>query len=151
MNLGENLLAAMLARVSKSGVINGKKERELVTQWSKRLSIKSAGVAAPITSLSGGNQQKVLLARLMATSPKLLMLDEPTRGIDVATKQEIHRDVRELARSGMAILLISSELVELLELADEVHVLHEGTKSTTLVGEQINEKNVLRAAVGVGA
>lgn len=149
MTLDENLIAAMLGGISRLGFLSRPKERELVARWAERLSIKSGGARSLITSLSGGNQQKVLLARLIATNPKLLLLDEPTRGIDVATKQEIHRDIRELADSGMAVLLISSELAELLELADKVHVLHEGRMSATLVGADVTEEAVLRAAVGV--
>jgi ABC-type sugar transport system ATPase subunit len=116
-----------------------------------RLSIKAESPAAPITSLSGGNQQKVLLARLMATDPQLLILDEPTRGIDVGTKREIHRRIRELAATGIAVLLISSEMAELLELADTVHVLHEGRLVWSAQGAAITEASVLRAATGAAA
>lgn len=151
MTVGENIVAAVLRRVVRFGVVARREERRVVGEWLKRLAIRTNGPEARITSLSGGNQQKVLLGRLLASEPKLLILDEPTRGIDVRTKQEIHRDIHELAGQGMAVLLISSELAELLELADPVHVLHEGRVSATLGGDRITEKAVLRAAVGIAS
>jgi len=151
MTVGQNLVAAALRRVSRRGLLSARAERTLVSTWAGRLSIKSGGSGTLLPALSGGNQQKVLLARLIATEPHLLMLDEPTRGIDVATKQEIHRDIRALAERGLAVLLISSELTELLELSEVVHVLHEGRVTRTLTGSSITEESVLRAAVGVDA
>ncbi|MDF2443121.1 MAG: rhamnose transport system ATP-binding protein [Subtercola sp.] len=151
LSVGDNLSAAALRGVSRLGFVKTKAEKGLVSTWISRLSVKTESGAAPITSLSGGNQQKVLLARLMATEPRLLILDEPTRGIDVGTKREIHRRIRELADSGIAVLLISSEMAELLELSEIVHVLHEGRMSATLAGDDLREKAILRAATGVAA
>ncbi|SNS49999.1 rhamnose transport system ATP-binding protein [Micrococcales bacterium KH10] len=148
MTVGENLSVAAMSSFTSTGVLELGKERSLVARWIDRMKIKTTGHNAAITSLSGGNQQKVLLARLMATQPKLLILDEPTRGIDVATKAEIHRDIHALAAQGIAVLLISSEMSELLELADVVHTLHEGTMTSTLSGAQITESAVLRGATG---
>lgn len=150
MSVTENLVAAALDQISRAGVLSRRGERALVGRWAQRLSIKAAALSDPIPALSGGNQQKTLLARLIATEPKLLILDEPTRGIDVATKREIHQDIRKLADGGLSVLLISSELNELLELSGEVLVLHEGHVSASLVGAEITEDSVLRAAVGVG-
>lgn len=150
MSVTENLVAAALDQISRAGVLSRRGERALAGRWAQRLSIKAAALSDPIPALSGGNQQKTLLARLIATEPKLLILDEPTRGIDVATKREIHQDIRKLADGGLSVLLISSELTELLELSGEVHVLHEGHVSASLVGAEIIEESVLRAAVGVG-
>ncbi len=149
MSVAENLIAADLGRVSTLGVISRRRQKSVVDHWAERMSIRSANTNARIPSLSGGNQQKALLARLMATEPSLLILDEPTRGIDVATKREIHQDIRALAEAGTAVLLISSELTELLELSEVVHVLHEGVIQDSLAGEEITESAVLRAAVGV--
>jgi ABC-type sugar transport system ATPase subunit len=151
LSVGDNLSAAALRAVSRGNVVTTAGERDLVATWMDRLSIKAESPAAPITSLSGGNQQKVLLARLMATDPQLLILDEPTRGIDVGTKREIHRRIRELAATGIAVLLISSEMAELLELADTVHVLHEGRLVWSAQGAAITEASVLRAATGAAA
>jgi ABC-type sugar transport system ATPase subunit len=151
MSVGENLVAANLRRIVRLGVLARRRERKLVQDWLERLSIRTRGAEAGIMSLSGGNQQKVLLARLLASEPNLLILDEPTRGIDVRTKQEIHQDIRGLAEQGMAILVISSELPELLALADRVYVLHEGRLSATLSGTDMTERAVLAAAVGVAS
>jgi ABC-type sugar transport system ATPase subunit len=148
MSVGENLSTAALRTVSRGGFLWAAGERDLVDTWLTRLSVKAESPAAPITSLSGGNQQKVLLARLMATNPKLLILDEPTRGIDVGTKREIHRRIRELADTGIAVILISSEMEELLTLSETVHVLHEGHLIWSAEGEDINEPAILRAATG---
>lgn len=151
LSVGDNLSAAALRGVSRAGFVSTAGERDLVATWMDRLSIKAETPASPITSLSGGNQQKVLLARLMATNPRLLILDEPTRGIDVGTKREIHRRIRELAATGIAVLLISSEMAELLELSDTVHVLHEGRLTWSAVGSEITETAILRAATGAAA
>ncbi|GAA2009397.1 ABC-type sugar transport system ATPase subunit [Nakamurella flavida] len=149
MTVAENVSIAALPSVTDRGVVNRRRERDLVGSWIQRIRIKTAGPAAPITSLSGGNQQKALLARLLAIDPHLLVLDEPTRGIDVATKAEIHRDIKALAAQGVAVLLISSEMSELLELADVVHTLHEGRITSVLHGTEITEQAVLRGATGV--
>ncbi|HEV7951626.1 MAG TPA: sugar ABC transporter ATP-binding protein [Glaciihabitans sp.] len=151
LSVGDNLSAAALRGVSRGGIVTTSGERDLVDTWMARLSIKAESAASPITSLSGGNQQKVLLARLMATNPQLLILDEPTRGIDVGTKREIHRRIRDLAATGIAVLLISSEMAELLELAETVHVLHEGRLAWSAQGSDITETAVLRAATGAAA
>lgn len=151
LSVGENLSAAALRSVSHAGVVSTSGENELVATWMDQLSVKAESPSAPITSLSGGNQQKILLARLMATNPRLLILDEPTRGIDVATKREIHRRVRELADAGIAVLLISSEMAELVELSDIVHVLHEGRLLWSAEGSGIAEAAILRAATGAAA
>ncbi|WP_430591377.1 sugar ABC transporter ATP-binding protein [Humidisolicoccus flavus] len=149
LSVGDNLAAAALPSLSRGGLLGAGLERDLISVWTERLAIKAESANAPITSLSGGNQQKVLLARLMATEPRLLILDEPTRGIDVGTKREIHRRIRELSASGIAVLLISSEMSELLELSDTVHVLHEGRLRWSAKGSQLSEASILRAAAGV--
>lgn len=150
MSVAENLAVAALRSVSRWGVLRSAGESTLAATWMRGLAVKATGTGAPITSLSGGNQQKVLLARLMATNPHVLILDEPTRGIDVATKKEIHRRIRELVATGVGVLLISSEMAELLELSDVVHVLHEGRVSATFDGG-LHEGEILRAAAGVNA
>lgn len=149
MTVGENISIAALPTLTDRGVVNSGREKSLIATWIEKIRIKTAGPGALITSLSGGNQQKALLARLIAVQPRLLILDEPTRGIDVATKAEIHRDIHGLVAQGMAVLLISSEMSELLELADVVHTLHEGHMTSTLTGAEITEAAVLRGATGV--
>ena len=108
------------------GVVDENKQRAIVDKFMKRLDIKASSPEQKIRELSGGNQQKVLLARWLCADPKLLILDEPTRGIDVGAKAEIHRLMSELAGAGVAILMISSELPEVLGMSDRVLVMREG-------------------------
>ncbi len=110
--------------------------------------MKSIGADESILNLSGGNQQKILLARWLANDPALLLLDEPTRGIDVGTKAEIHRLVDEQAQQGRAVLLISSELPELLALSDRVYVLYQGGVAAEFPGGSASEEDVLTATMG---
>ena len=114
-----------------------------------RLSIAAPNGEAPVATLSGGNQQKTLFSRWSRTSPKLLILDEPTRGVDVGAKAEIYRIIQALSDIGVAILLISSELAELVGLADRVVVMREGRMSGTLNKAAISEEAIMRLAVGV--
>ena len=102
-------------------------EAELASDLARRLGIRMGGIDMPVSSLSGGNQQKVAIAKQLAVKPKVILMDEPTRGIDVGAKSEIHRLLRDLARSGIGIVVISSELPELLGLCDRVLVIREGT------------------------
>lgn len=150
MSVGTNLTASVLPRLTGLfDVVRRRDERALVKGWIDRLRIKAARPSAFITSLSGGHQQKVLIARQLSVDPTLLILDEPTRGIDVATKVDVQRQIIELARGGMAVLVISSELPELLAVSDRIHVMREGRIVADLTGDQMTEEKVLRAAVGV--
>ncbi len=111
----------------------------------KRLRIKASSVHQRVGELSGGNQQKVLLARWLATEPKVLLLDEPTRGIDVGAKAEVQTLIDELAREGLGVLLISSDLEELVEGADRVVVLRDGAVARELTGDEVSEQGVMAA------
>ena len=126
-------------------------ERRDAEDWIERLRIRCAGPDAPIASLSGGNQQKVLLARALAREPRVLLLDEPTQGVDVLAKEEIHDLVRMLARSGAGIVLSSSDLPELLRLAQRVAVLREGALAGVLPAAEASEEALLALACGVAA
>ena len=151
MSVASNLSASILPRLTGLlDIVNAIRERRLVKDWIDRLRIKTARLSAGITSLSGGHQQKVLLARQLAVEPSLLILDEPTRGIDVGTKVDVQRRIIELARGGMGVLVISSELPELLAVSDRIHVMREGRFVASLTGDEMTEEKVLRAAVGVG-
>jgi rhamnose transport system ATP-binding protein len=110
--------------------------------------VKAAKLSDPVSTLSGGNQQKVVLAKWLANSPTVLIVDEPTRGIDVGTKAEVHRLLSELAREGLAVLMVSSELPEVLGMADRVLVMHEGRLVKELSREQAGEESVMFAATG---
>lgn len=145
LSVAENMTLALLPRISRNGVVSEARQRELVELFIRQLGIKCSGPNQRIRELSGGNQQKVLLARWLAINPKLLILDEPTRGIDVGAKGEIQRLIRELADQGLAVLMISSELEEVVEGADRVFVLREGCTVAELKGEAITEDRVLQA------
>jgi energy-coupling factor transporter ATP-binding protein EcfA2 len=139
---------AALPRLCRRGLIQSRRENDLVEKGYSSLAIKSRSPADSILDLSGGNQQKVLLARWLATDPQLLLLDEPTRGIDVGTKTEIHRLISAQADRGRAVLLISSELPELLALADRIYVLYQGRVVAELPGGPESEEAVITATMG---
>jgi ribose transport system ATP-binding protein len=126
MSVRENMTLGILPRLTSMGIVDEVRQREIVDKFMKRLAIKASSAEQKIRELSGGNQQKVLLARWLCTDPKLLILDEPTRGIDVGAKAEIQALIRELADQGLGVLMISSELEEITEGADRVFVLSDG-------------------------
>jgi rhamnose transport system ATP-binding protein len=145
---------ATLARrwpLSRFGLLRRAAERAEADTWTRRLYVKSAGLANPVSTLSGGNQQKVVLAKWLATAPRVLLVDEPTRGIDVGTKAEVHHLLSQLAADGVAILMVSSELPEVLGMADRVLVMHEGRLVADLPGDRATEETVMFAATGQGA
>lgn len=130
-SIDKNSAVTMLKRLSKFFIISAKSETKLATAWGKTLQLKYASGKDPVDRLSGGNQQKVVLAKWLATEPKLLIVDEPTRGIDVGTKSEVHRLLSQKAQEGMAIIMVSSELPEVMGMADRILVMREGR----MVGE----------------
>ena len=129
--------------------IRKKKEIEVSLRWISDISIKTDGINSLITSLSGGNQQKTMLARMIATNPEFLILDEPTRGIDVGTKKEIHKRIKSLSSVGMAILVISSEMSELMELSDSITIMREGYLTKRFEKNEFDEKSILAEATGI--
>ncbi len=145
MSVAENMTLALMPQLTKAGIVDEEQQRVIVEKFIARLGIKCSGPSQRIRELSGGNQQKVLLARWLAMNPKLLILDEPTRGIDVGAKAEIQTIVKELADQGLGVLMISSELEEVIEGSDRVFVLREGHKVAEFVGKQINEAAVMTA------
>jgi ABC-type sugar transport system ATPase subunit len=148
LSIRENIALSLLDRLAPHGVVRRKAERELVERYSRDLGIRAPGVETRIGTLSGGNQQKAVLARWLAREPRVLMLDEPTKGIDVGAKAEIHRLIERLARSGIAVLLISSELPELLALADRVAVMRAGSMVGVLDRSQATKETVTAHAAG---
>jgi len=145
LSVRENLTLALLPKISKNGFINEQREREIVEQFMQSLGIKASSMEQPISQLSGGNQQKVLLARWLATDPSILMLDEPTRGIDVGAKAEIQNLIKSLAKKGMTVLMISSEFEELVDGADRVVVIQEGKSTCEIPGELLSENSIVQA------
>jgi ribose transport system ATP-binding protein len=152
MSVRENLTLALLPALSRSGVVDEARQRSIVDRFIKDIGIKCASPEQPIRELSGGNQQKVLLARWLCMNPKLLIFDEPTRGIDVGAKAEIQRLIRTLAEEGLGVLMISSELEEIVEGADRVFVLRDGRTVAELGRGEISEPVLMDAmAHGEGA
>ncbi len=146
MTVAENISLARLGEFKNRGLVSKRAEGNAVAQSIVDLSIKTAGGRAAITSLSGGNQQKCIIARWLLTEPKLLLLDEPTRGIDVGAKAEIYALIRRLADEGMAILMTSSELPELLTVSDRILVLCEGRLTAEIPRAQATEETIMDAA-----
>ncbi len=149
-DLTRNLTVSSLARFVRAGILRSHMERKAALEAMDGWNIRAAAPEAPITTLSGGNQQKVILARWMLTSPKVLFLDEPTRGIDVGAKAEIYRRIDELAGSGLGIVVVSSELPELLALADRILVLCEGRLTARFDREEATPEKVMAAAAPGG-
>ncbi|MCY1229510.1 Galactose/methyl galactoside import ATP-binding protein MglA [compost metagenome] len=131
------------------GLLNSRAEADLARDFVRRLGVRMGGIDMPVSSLSGGNQQKVAIAKQLAVRPQVILMDEPTRGIDVGAKSEIHRLLRELAEAGIGIVVISSELPELLGLCDRVLVIREGAIAGELDDTDMSEEAVIRLASGV--
>ncbi len=151
MSIAANVSALKPEQVANSfGLIAGSREEAQADTLGKRLNLKCGSLSDPVSSLSGGNQQKVAIAKMLSVNPKLIFLDEPTRGVDVGAKAEIHRILRNLASSGVGILVISSELPELIGVCDRVLVVREGQISGEVTGDQMTEENIMHLA-SVGA
>ena len=150
--INRNIAMESFKNLMRGLFLDFKKERELTDTWKKKLSIKYDNQRDPVERLSGGNQQKVVLAKWLATDPDILIVDEPTRGIDVGTKAEVHRLVNQAASEGKAVLMISSELPEVLGMADRIIVMREGHQVAEFSrAEATQEKVIAAATTGVGA
>ena len=148
MAIDRNASLASVRELSRFGLIRKSSERKLAAEWAARLQLKFGRFSNPVMTLSGGNQQKVVLAKWLARKPRLLIIDEPTRGIDIGTKAEVHRFLGELVEQGIAVLMISSEMPEVLGVADRILVLHEGRLVAEFSREQADEPSIMRAAAG---
>ena len=146
LSVARNVTLTLRNKLATAGLINGAAERRAAQEWSKRLQVKAGSQEHAVSTLSGGNQQKVVLAKWLATDPRFLIIDEPTRGIDVGTKSEVHRLISDLAGRGIAILMISSELPEVLGMADRVLVMREGRVTAELDRAGANPESVMHAA-----
>lgn len=129
-------------------ILQGKKEVSNATAYVERLNIKVHSIGQLIGSLSGGNQQKAMIAKWLSVNPSVIIMDEPTRGIDVGAKSEIHNMLRELSNKGIGIILISSELPEIIGMCDRVIVMHEGRITGEVCGQEITEKRIIMMASG---
>jgi len=151
LSVRENIVLAVQRRLARFGVVSRARQLEVAEKFIRLLGIVVSSPEQPARTLSGGNQQKVILARWLAAEPRLLILDEPTRGIDVGAKAEVERLVEELSREGMAVVFISSELDEVVRRSHRVAVLRDRRKVAELSGEEIDEQAIMRAIAGADA
>jgi ABC-type sugar transport system ATPase subunit len=147
MAIGENLTLAVLRSLGSGPFLNDAREDAVARRFIGDLGIKTPGPELPVNALSGGNQQKVVLGKWLATEPRLLILDEPTKGVDVGAKAEVYRLIRNLAAQGLGVLLISSDLPEILQLADRILVMSEGRLRGELSGGTATQEAVLELAL----
>jgi ABC-type sugar transport system ATPase subunit len=147
MSVGKNTtLAALKAVANKAGFINHKQEKDMADKFVKALEVKTPSNDQLVKNLSGGNQQKVVIAKWLANNPDILILDEPTRGIDVGAKYEIYCIIEELARSGKSIIMISSEMAELIGMSDRVMVMCDGRVTGFIDGKDATQENIMELA-----
>jgi ABC-type sugar transport system ATPase subunit len=146
--IASNVTLPILGRLFPRLFIRGATERALAAQYAEQLHVRMIGVDQLVSALSGGNQQKVVISKWLASKPRVLILDEPTRGIDIGAKVEVHRIISELAASGLAIILISSDLPEVLAMSDRLIVMHEGRVTAELSRAEATQERVMFAATG---
>ena len=146
--VGENLSLAILRRLSRLGFVDHAREAAVARDFVRRLDIRTPGINVPAAALSGGNQQKVVVGKWLAAQPRVLIMDEPTRGVDVGAKAEIHRLMSELAGRGLGVLLISSELPELLGMSDRILVMHRGRITGELRRDEATQEKIMTLATG---
>ena len=150
MAVRDNLSFAAMSRFSRGGIIDSARERQAIDEMIRLLAIKTDGTAVPVGSLSGGNQQKVVIAKWLMRKPRIILLNDPTRGIDVGTKQEIYTLLRRLADDGAAIVLYSTDYDELIGCCDRVLVMYDGTVRAELSGAQLTERALIANALNLG-
>ena len=147
LDVQTNISLTTLENLESWGLLNFQKEKELAKGYISQLQVKTSSAKQLVRNLSGGNQQKIVLAKWLATNPKMLMLDEPTRGIDIHAKNEIYRLILELAEKGLGILMVSSELPEILAVSDRVLVLSEGHLTAEFSSSEATEDRILKASI----
>ena len=149
-SIRDNIAIGSIDRRKKLGLFVDKQaERDLVGQYQEKLRIKMSNPAQAVMELSGGNQQKVVLAKELAINPSIILFDEPTKGIDVGSKREFYYIMRELADQGVAVIMYSSDLMEVIGMSDKVLVMYENNVTAQLTGADITEENIMRNAMGV--
>lgn len=146
LSIRRNATLTLIKRLASFGLIPPKRERQMAGTWTEKLQVKAGSLEHSASTLSGGNQQKVVLAKWLAVAPKLLIVDEPTRGIDVGTKSEVHRLLSSLAKEGVGILMVSSELPEVLGMSDRIYVMREGRITKELSRKEATAEKVMAAA-----
>lgn len=148
LSVRENFSLTNLMKISQKGVISDKKEQSLVDDLIKKLHVKTSSSELAVRSLSGGNQQKIVIGKWLGIEPKILILDEPTRGVDVGAKKEIYQIMNELTNQGVSIIMVSSELPEILGMSDRIAVIHEGKLTAILNNEEADQEKIMQAATG---
>jgi ribose transport system ATP-binding protein len=148
LSVRENIVAAALPRLSRPGFVSKQKQDEIVQRFMTRLGIKASSPDQPVGQLSGGNQQKVMLARWLCLNPKVLILDEPTQGVDVGAKAEVQQLISEIASEGLGVVVINSEPDEIVEDSDRIVVLRDVAVAGTLSGDELNEQDLMRTIAG---
>jgi ribose transport system ATP-binding protein len=147
MSVGQNITMSILERLCKLNFINDKQAVDLAKQYIERLSIRTPSYKQIVKNLSGGNQQKVVIAKWLLTQPKVLILDEPTRGIDVGAKNEIYKLMNQLSERGIGIIMISSELPEILRMSDRILVIKEGRITASFDGSKCSQESIMKHAL----
>jgi len=148
MAITTNVEAANLPEVTSGGLVNSNKERTLAEKYVRQLDISTPSIEQEVRRLSGGNQQKTLVAKWLAIQPKVLIVDEPTRGVDVGAKSELHHLLRSLAEQGVGVIMISSELPEVIGMSDRILVMHEGAIAGEVSAAEATEETIIRIASG---
>jgi ABC-type sugar transport system ATPase subunit len=151
MTVAANVVAADLVQVTRAGLIQERRIREAGAKVIAEQGVKAPGPQVTVRSLSGGNQQKVLLGKWLRRGPRLLIVEEPTKGVDIGAKRDIHRQITALARGGAAVLIVSSDLPEILELSDRIAVMHRGRLAALIDAESATEEQVVALASGIVA
>ena len=149
MSVRDNLSFVALSELAKFGIIDRDAERKAVDEMIRLLAVRTDGVTIPASSLSGGNQQKLVIAKWLMRKPRIILLNDPTRGIDVGTKQEIYHLLRQLADAGAAIVLYSTDYDELIGCCDKVLVLYDGAVKRVLTGAEITERALISSALDI--
>ncbi|WP_085835627.1 sugar ABC transporter ATP-binding protein [Aquimixticola soesokkakensis] len=151
MPIFQNVTLPSLGKTSKNGFIRLAEEFALAREYTQRLDLRAASLDTPVGSLSGGNQQKVVIAKWLATQPKVIILDEPTKGIDIGSKAAVHDFMSELAGQGLSVIMVSSEIPEILGMSDRVIVMREGRMVAELAGDDLTPETLVRHAAGIGS
>lgn len=145
----QNVTLPSLSRISRNGFLRLAEEFKLAREYTQRLDLRAASLDTPVGNLSGGNQQKVVIAKWLATQPKVIILDEPTKGIDIGSKAAVHAFMAELAAQGLAVIMVSSEIPEVLGMSDRVVVMREGRIAAELEGDDLTPETLVRHAAGI--
>lgn len=148
LSVEENLVLPIMKSISRAGLINAVQKKELVSGYVKKLNIKVSDTTNMITSLSGGNQQKVVLSKVLSTNPEIIILDNPTQGVDIGAKMEIYRLIVELAKQGLSFIILSSEIPELQRVCDRAYVMFHGQIKQEFAREALTEENIMLVATG---